>query len=68
MSEDLATLLLIAMPVLIVAFLGWAASRGETPNVYRCRRCGVDFRRQGWKRFPDACPSCGARDWADARR
>jgi len=47
----------------VAVFLGWVASRGKPPNLYLCRRCDAEFRRQAYKPFPGACPSCGARDW-----
>jgi hypothetical protein len=54
----------IAIPVVVGAILSWAASRALGWNQYRCQRCGAAFQRRAYRRFPAACPSCGAREWA----
>lgn len=59
-----AALLFVIVPVALALFFGVVATWRTPPNVYGCRRCGIAFRRQPYKRFPRACPSCGAHDWA----
>jgi hypothetical protein len=56
----------IAIPVVVVVFLGVVAGRklSDEPLSYRCLRCDREFRRRPHKRFPDACPLCHARDWS----
>ena len=62
MSLELLAVL-VAMPIAIVAVLGWAAFHRETPLAFTCRRCGADFERPAHEEFPASCPRCGARDW-----
>ena len=40
------------------------ARRREQPLAFRCTRCNADFQQAPHLAFPEACPSCGARDWA----
>ena len=61
----LAYILLAALPFAIALFLAFVAGRGEAPNLYHCQRCGADFRRPPHERYAEACPTCGARDWAN---
>lgn len=56
-------LLLIGLPLLLAALFGLFAFKGARPMVYRCQRCGRQFRRGAHRTYPEACPACGARDW-----
>ena len=60
-------LLLLLCPVGVVLALGALAFRRLTPLVFHCRRCDRDFLRPPHRRFPTACPRCGAHDWNAAR-
>jgi rRNA maturation endonuclease Nob1 len=51
-------MLLLAVGLTIVQF------RSVTPLAFRCVKCEREFRRPPHHDFPDACPGCGARDWA----
>ena len=61
----LAYLLLAAFPLVLALFLAFVAGRGEPPNLFHCQRCGADFHRPPHERYPTACPTCHARDWAN---
>jgi hypothetical protein len=68
MSDPTATpwwvvVVLFLVPCGVAAFAGAIAFRRMTPLIFRCRRCDRDFRRAPHRRFPAACPLCGARDW-----
>lgn len=54
---------LLLLPVGVVLALGALTFRRMTPLVFRCRRCDREFRRPAHRRFPAACPRCGAQDW-----
>lgn len=60
----LAVAALFALPIGVAVLAGFLAFRRMTPLAYRCGRCGRDFQRAAHRRFPAACPHCGARDWA----
>jgi len=59
----LLLLVLVGVPICVAALLGWVASRGMTPLVFRCRRCEGEFRRAPFRAFPTACPRCGSHSW-----
>ena len=59
----LVLLVLVVLPVGVALFFGRFAFRRMTPLAFRCLRCGVEFQRKAWLRFPARCPSCRARDW-----
>lgn len=59
----LLILVLIAVPCFVGLFFGVFAFKGMTPLVFHCHRCGRNFQRKAWRRFPRACARCGARDW-----
>ncbi|HEU4726336.1 MAG TPA: hypothetical protein VFT22_00535 [Kofleriaceae bacterium] len=59
-----ATGAVIAGIVVLSIALSIVQYRRMTPLVFRCARCGVEFRRAPYRAFPRACPGCGARDWA----
>ncbi len=68
MSDPTATpwwvvVVLFLVPCGVAAFASAIAFRRMTPLIFRCRRCDRDFRRAPHRRFPAACPLCGARDW-----
>ena len=54
----IAGILALSIAMSIIQF------RRVTPLVFRCVRCGAEFRRAPHRAFPRACPRCGARDWA----
>ncbi len=56
-------LLIVGLPLLLALVFGLFAFKGVRPMVYRCLRCGHNFRRASHHGFPDACPRCGAGDW-----
>jgi hypothetical protein len=55
---------MIAIPLALAGFFGLFAFRHWPRQLYRCTRCGKEFRRRAHQRFPRACPACGAADWA----
>jgi rubrerythrin len=59
----LAVVALLAIPLVVSAFLGAMTFRRLTRLVYRCRRCDRDFQRAAHRAFPATCPLCDARDW-----
>jgi len=62
---SLLVLVLVVIPCGIGAFFGMFAFKGMTPSVFHCGRCGADFQRKAWRRFPRKCTRCGAPDWND---
>jgi hypothetical protein len=58
------TLAFVAIVILGMAALTAIQFRRITPLVFRCQRCGHEFRQPPHRDFPHACPRCGARDWA----
>jgi Zn finger protein HypA/HybF involved in hydrogenase expression len=52
------------MPVGLAVFFGLFTFRRMTPLAFRCLRCGAEFQRKPWRRFPAACPACHAKDWS----
>ena len=60
----LLLLVFIVLPGGFALLFGWMTFVWETPLVYRCCRCGVEFRRRPSKPFPSQCPACGSRDWS----
>lgn len=56
-------LALVALPALVFALATRRAFHGIAPLVFHCRRCSGEFLRKPFRRFPTACPRCGARDW-----
>jgi hypothetical protein len=60
----LLVLVLVAMPVGLAVFFGLFTFRRMTPLAFRCLRCGAEFQRKPWRRFPAACPACNAKDWS----
>jgi hypothetical protein len=59
----LVVLVVIVMPICVAVFFGLFAFKTMTPLAYRCQRCGHEFRRKPYRRFPAECPHCHARDW-----
>ena len=60
---DLVILVIVVMPCCLAVFFGLFAFRGMTPLVFRCLRCGGEFRRKPWQRFAERCPLCRASRW-----
>jgi hypothetical protein len=60
---DLLILVLFVMPISVGVFFGALSFRHIGLDVFHCNRCGGEFRRKAWRRFPSACAQCGARDW-----
>ncbi len=58
-----ALVIFLAIPSVVVFVLGFNTFRDMTPLVFRCARCGREFRRRPWKGFPARCPACKASDW-----
>jgi Zn finger protein HypA/HybF involved in hydrogenase expression len=52
--------------IVVLAMIGMTAVqfRRVTPLVFRCQRCGHEFRQPPHRDFARACPRCGADDWA----
>jgi len=67
----LATVGIIAALVAVAVGLGVVDAR-RTRRLdalpYRCLGCGAEFERPAHHPYPDACPRCGARDWATSPR
>lgn len=55
--------ILFLLPVGVMLFFGALTFRRMAPLIFRCRRCDRDFQQAAYRRFPAACPRCGARDW-----
>lgn len=60
---DIMSLVVVVMPVCLALFFGLFTWRRMTPLAFHCSRCGGQFQRRPWKRFPAKCPLCGSRDW-----
>jgi DNA-directed RNA polymerase subunit RPC12/RpoP len=64
---DVVQVAAIVVPLAFVLLLGavfvFSAHYREPPLVFRCARCGHEFTRRAWKRFPTRCTACGAREW-----
>lgn len=56
-------LVVLVLPCCLAVLLGLFAWKDRAPLVFRCSRCGGDFQRKSWKRFPRRCSICRARDW-----
>jgi hypothetical protein len=56
-------LLVVGLPLLLALVFGLFAFKGARPMLYRCVRCGRQFRRPAHRGFPETCPGCGAADW-----
>lgn len=60
---SLLVLVLIIIPCGVGLFFGLFAWKGMEPLAFHCNRCGADFTRKAWRRFPRRCAKCDAADW-----
>jgi predicted Zn-ribbon and HTH transcriptional regulator len=58
-----ATIGAVAVIALISVALAIVEFRKLVPLVFRCERCGHQFRRAPFLELAAACPRCGASDW-----
>ncbi|MEO6771479.1 MAG: hypothetical protein ABI467_00465 [Kofleriaceae bacterium] len=58
-----ATLGIVAVIAVMSVGLAIVEFRKLVPLVFRCQRCGHEFRRPAHLELAKACPKCGAGDW-----
>ena len=58
-----ATIAIVAAIGAMSVGLAIVEFRKLVPLVFRCQRCGHEFRRAAHLELAPACPRCGATDW-----
>jgi hypothetical protein len=62
--------LAIAAIIVVAAIFGMSVGLAiveflrVVPLIFRCTKCGEEFRQPPHHDFPRECPSCNATDWA----